>query len=155
MYALLGLAAIAAVYFFVRAWAGGRRRDWIAFAIFGALALYAHNLGFAFIAGLDLWIVWTWLRPSLARVLARPEGFLKPFGSDWVHLRPVLLSHLLMTGLFAPWLAIVPSQFGQNPAVVLGAPARPGSDCSDDSHLPLRLRQPVITRLAVAAGAFL
>jgi hypothetical protein len=113
MYALLGLAAIAAVYFFVRAWAGGRRGDWITFAIFGALALYAHNLGFAFIAGLDLWIAWTWLRPGLARILVRPEGFRKPFGSDWVHLRPVLLSHLLMIGLFAPWLAIVPSQFGK------------------------------------------
>jgi mannosyltransferase len=108
MYALLGLAAITALYFFVRAWAGGRRRDWIAFGIFGALTLYAHNLGFAFIAGLDLWIAWTWLRSGLARVLAQ-----KPFGSDWVHLRPALLSHLLMIGLFAPWLAIVPSQFGK------------------------------------------
>jgi hypothetical protein len=115
MYALLGLAAITALYFFVRAWVDGRRRDWIAFGIFGALALYAHNLGFAFIAGLDLWIAWTWLRPGLARVLARPEGSLrgKPFGSNWVRLRPVLLSHLLMIGLFAPWLAIVPSQFGK------------------------------------------
>jgi uncharacterized membrane protein len=108
MYALLGLAAIAAVYFFVRGWAGGRRRDWIAFAICGALTLYAHNLGFAFIAGLDLWIVWVWLRPGLAQLLVQ-----KPFRSDWAHLRPVLLSHLLMIGLFAPWLAIVPSQFGK------------------------------------------
>ncbi len=108
MYALLGLAAITAVYFFVRAWAGGRRRDWIAFAIFGAVTLYAHNLGFAFIAGLDLWIAWTWLRPGLTRLLVQ-----KSFGSDWAHLRPILLSHLLMIGLFAPWLAIVPSQFGK------------------------------------------
>jgi uncharacterized membrane protein len=113
MYALLGLAAIAAVYFFVRAWAGGQRGDWIAFGIFGALTLYAHNLGFAFIAGLDLWIAWTWLRPGLARILVSPAGFQKPFGADWVHFRPVLLSHLLMIGLFAPWLAIVPSQFGK------------------------------------------
>ncbi len=113
MYALLGLAAIAAVYFFVRAWVDGQWRDWIAFGSFGALALYAHNLGFAFIAGLDLWIAWTWLRPALARLLSRPEGFQKPFGSDWVHLRPVVLSHLLLIGLFAPWLAIVPSQFGK------------------------------------------
>jgi 4-amino-4-deoxy-L-arabinose transferase-like glycosyltransferase len=102
MYALLGLAAITTAYFFVRAWAGGRKGDWIAFGFFGALTLYAHNLGFAFIAGLDLWIAWTWLRPGLARDKV-----------TLIHLRPVLLSHLLMVGLFAPWLAIVPSQFGK------------------------------------------
>jgi uncharacterized membrane protein len=107
MYALLGLAAITAVYFFVRAWVDGRRRDWIAFGIFGALALYAHNLGFAFIAGLDFWIAWTWLRLGLSK------AFVKPIGSNWRNFRPVLLSHLLMIGLFAPWLAIVPSQFGK------------------------------------------
>ena len=113
MYALLGLAAIATAYFFVCAWAGGRRGDWIAFGISGALTLYAHNLGVAFIAGLDLWIAWSWLRPGLSRILAKPEGLVKPFGPNWANLRPVLLSHLLMVGLFAPWLAIVPSQFGK------------------------------------------
>ncbi len=98
MYALLGLAAVATAYFFVRAWAGGGWGNWLAFAIFGALTLYAHNLGFMFLAGLDLWVLWAWLRPGAAR---------------WRNLRPFLLSHLFIIGLFAPWLAVVPSQFGK------------------------------------------
>jgi uncharacterized membrane protein len=98
MYALLGFAAIATAYFFVRAWTGDRSGNWLAFAIFAALTLYAHNLGFMFLAGLDLWVVWAWLRPGAAR---------------WRNIRPFLLSHLFTVGLFAPWLAVVPSQFGK------------------------------------------
>ena len=98
MYALLGFAATAMTYFFVRAWTGNRRLDWIAFSLFGAMTLYAHNLGFMFVAGLDLWIAWMWLTQRAWR---------------WRRLGAVVVSHLLMIGLFAPWLAIVPSQLGK------------------------------------------
>jgi len=98
MYALLGLAALAMTYFFVRAWAGGSWRHWVALGLWGAMTLYAHNLGFTFVAGLDFWVLWAWLRPGAPR---------------WRNLRPVLLSHLLMISLFAPWLAVMPSQFSK------------------------------------------
>jgi len=98
MYALLGFAAMTMTYFFVRAWTDGGWGDWLAFAVFGALTLYAHNLGAMFLMGLDLWVLWAWFRPG---------------GTRWHNFRPLLLSHLLMIGLFAPWLAIVPSQVGK------------------------------------------
>jgi uncharacterized membrane protein len=98
MYALLGFAAIAMTYFFVRAWEGGSWVHWVVFGVFGAMTLYAHNLGFTFLAGLDLWVLWAWLRPGATR---------------WRSLRPVLLSHLLSVGLFAPWMMVIPSQFSK------------------------------------------
>jgi 4-amino-4-deoxy-L-arabinose transferase-like glycosyltransferase len=98
MYALLGLAAVTATFLFVRAWVTGRWFYWVGFAVLGAMTLYSHNLGFAFIAGLDVWVLWRWLRGE---------------GTRYRHLRPLLLSHLLMLLLFAPWLAIVPAQFGK------------------------------------------
>jgi len=98
MYALLGLASMAMTYFFVRAWAGGSWVHWVVFGILGAMTLYAHNLGFTFVAGLDLWVLWAWLRPGAPR---------------WRNFRPLLLSHLLIIGLFAPWLAVMPSQFSK------------------------------------------
>ena len=98
MYALLGFSAITTTYFFVRAWAGGKWGDWIAFSIFAAITLYAHNLGFAFIAPMDLWVLLAWFRPRQ---------------TPWHNLRPLLLSHILMVGLFAPWLVVVPSQIAK------------------------------------------
>mgnify|MGYP002395258097 FL=1 len=98
MYSLLGFVAISATYFFVRAWSGGRWLDWLAFGVTGALTLYAHNLGFVLIFGLDLWVLWCWFRPG---------------GRRWQNLRPLILSHLLMLILFAPGLSILPSQFGK------------------------------------------
>jgi mannosyltransferase len=98
MYALLGFAALATTYFFVRAWADGGWGNWLAFALFGALTLYAHNLGGMFLAGLDLWVLWDWFRPG---------------GARWRNFRPLLFSHLLIIGLFAPWLVVVPSQLGK------------------------------------------
>jgi 4-amino-4-deoxy-L-arabinose transferase-like glycosyltransferase len=98
MYALLGFAAIATAYFFACAWANGGWENWLAFGFFAALTLYSHNLGFMFLVGLDLWVLWNWLRPRATR---------------WRNLRPFLLSHLFTVVLFAPWLAVVPSQFGK------------------------------------------
>jgi mannosyltransferase len=98
MYALLGFAAVTMTYFFVRAWANGGPGNWLAFGVFGALTLYAHNLGAMFLAGLDLWVLWTWLQPG---------------GLRWRNFRPLFFSHLLILGLFAPWLIVVPSQLGK------------------------------------------
>ena len=96
MYALLGLAAVMTAFFLVRAWAQGGWRNWVAFAVLGAATLYAHNLGALFIAALALWILYAWWRAR------RP-----------VHLRPLLLSHLLMALLFSPWLLVIPGQLGK------------------------------------------
>jgi uncharacterized membrane protein len=97
MYAWLAFAAVGMTYFFVRAWAAGGWLNWLVFGLFGALTLYAHNLGVMFLASLDLWLLWAWLQP----------------GAGWRNLRPVMVSHLVLVGLFAPWLAVVPSQFGK------------------------------------------
>ncbi|MDX1686614.1 MAG: glycosyltransferase family 39 protein [Candidatus Promineifilaceae bacterium] len=96
MYALLGLAALATTLFLVRAWGDGGWPNWVAFAVSGAVTMYAHNLGALFVAALALWILYAWWRAR------RP-----------VHLRSLLLSHLLMALLFSPWLLIVPSQLGK------------------------------------------
>jgi mannosyltransferase len=98
MYALLGLAAAAAAYFLVQAWQGGRWYHWAAFGLCGALTLHTHNLGFAFLGALDLWLLWSWLRRGRDRLRL---------------LASIFWSHLLMLALFAPWLAIVPSQLGK------------------------------------------
>lgn len=98
MYALLGCAAVAAAFCFVRAWARGGWHWWLAFGVCGALTLYAHNLGFAFLLGLDLWVLYVWLRYRNERRR---------------HLLPLLLSHLVMLVVFAPWLLVVPGQLGK------------------------------------------
>lgn len=98
MYALLGLAALALTYFFARAWMRGGWLNWVAVGLCGALVLYAHNLGFAFILGLDAWVVWEWFRPN---------------GVRWRYGLPLVLAHLLMLALFAPWLLALPGQFGK------------------------------------------
>jgi uncharacterized membrane protein len=107
MYALLGFAAVAAIYFFARAWARGGWSNWVTFAVLSAITLYAHNLGFAFLAGLDVWVLWAWVRPPCEN-----RG-LPPGAVHWRDLCPLIMSHLLMVGLFVPWLLVVPSQFGK------------------------------------------
>jgi mannosyltransferase len=85
MYALLAFSAITAAYFFLRAWIEGRCIFWIAFGLFGAMTL-------------DLWVLWAWFRPG---------------GHRWCNLGPLAASHGIMLVLFAPWLMVVPSQFGK------------------------------------------
>lgn len=97
MYALLALVATATAYFLVRAWTGGRWYHWAAFGLCGAMTLYTHNLGFSFLAALDLWLLWSWLRG----------------GRKWRSFGSIAWSHLLILALYAPWLAILPSQFGK------------------------------------------
>lgn len=96
MYALLGLAAMTAAYCFARAWVEHKPWQWVAFAVAGAVTLYAHNLGALFILSLDMWVLWAWWRQR-----------------HWVNLRPLFVAHVLMTLLFVPWLAILPSQLNK------------------------------------------
>jgi len=96
MYALLGLAAVTTALLLVHAWRDGGWPRWVAFAVLGAATLYAHNLGALFIAALDLWVLYVWWRAR-----------------RFVHLRPLLLSHLFMALLFSPWLLILPGQLGK------------------------------------------
>lgn len=96
MYALLGLAASAALYSFIRAWNSAQRRWWLAFGLCGGITLYAHNLGFLNILALDAWVLWQWL--CSRRLSYFPE---------------LALSHALMLALFSPWLLLVPSQLGK------------------------------------------
>lgn len=96
MYALLGLAATTTLYFFVRAWSDGGWRNWVAFGLLGAVTLYSHNLGALFIAALDLWVLWYWIRHQ-----------------RWQNLKQLAVAHLLMLVLFAPWLLVLPSQLGK------------------------------------------
>ena len=106
MYALLGFAAVAATTCFVRAWTVGGWLNWMLFAVGGATTLYAHNLGFAFLLALDGWVLWAWLRPD-------GSGWRLTWRRNYRNLIPLVLSHLLMLTLFAPWLTVVPSQLGK------------------------------------------
>jgi mannosyltransferase len=96
MYSLLGLAALTAVYYFVRAWQDGGWRNWLAYSLAAAATLYTHNLGAIFLAGLGLWLLWYWF-----------------FHERWQQWRPVVAAHLVVLILFAPWLLVLPSQFNK------------------------------------------
>ena len=93
MYALLGLATTAAVYFFVRAWQENGWRDWAGYALSAAAALYSHNLAALFLLSLAGWILWRWRRQRRA-----------------VHWRSVVGAHLALLLLYAPWLLALPRQ---------------------------------------------
>jgi 4-amino-4-deoxy-L-arabinose transferase-like glycosyltransferase len=92
MYSLLCLATLLSIYFFVRGWKQERWVYWLAFSIFTALSLYAHNLAFLVLLTLDLFVV-----------LQR----------RWRLLGPLLLSHIAIALLFLPWLLLVPGQFAK------------------------------------------
>lgn len=96
MYALLGLASAWAVWAFVRGWQNGRWQAWAQFALFGALTMYAHNLGALFIAAIGLWAAYQWWQKQ-----------------QWHRFRQVLGAYALMLVLFLPWLLILPSQLGK------------------------------------------
>lgn len=96
MYALLGLAAMTAAYFFARAWVEQKNWLWLAYAIAASVTLYAHNLGVLWLAGLGLWVVWTWGRERTLR-----------------NALPFVLANGLALLLFSPWLAILPAQISK------------------------------------------
>jgi len=97
MYAMLGFWSIAALAACVRAWQSNSLCAWAAFAICGALALYSHNLGFLTFIALGLFAV--------ARALVSSRY--------WILVAKTALAGLVMLLLFAPWLALVPGQFGK------------------------------------------
>jgi mannosyltransferase len=96
MYGFLALAAVTAVYCFVRAWQDGGWGNWLAYSLAAAVTLYTHNLGAVFLAGLGMWLLWYWL-----------------FQERWQQWRPVVAAHLLLLLLFVPWLLVLPSQLSK------------------------------------------
>ena len=91
MYALLGLAAVAATWGLLRALEGGGLRWWVLYAGAAALTLYAHNLG-AFVL----------LALNLLAVVRRQW---------WRRLPVLILANLATLVLFGPWLVgVLPGQ---------------------------------------------
>lgn len=103
MYALLGLFAVSAVYFLVRAIQDGGWLNWVAFAVAATGMLYTHNLGLFFLAALDLWLVVTFL---VGRRRSAVPGLRSPF---WAFI----LANLLILLLYLPWLLVLPRQLGK------------------------------------------
>ncbi len=102
MYALLGFWSAAAFWAFVRATRTGSARAWVAFTVCGTLALYSHNLGFLTFAAVGVFVV---ARAVLSEPTERRQR--------WAGAAKTALAGLIMAVLFAPWLALVPSQFGK------------------------------------------
>ncbi len=92
MYSLLCFLSLLAVYAFVRARQDGGLKRWALFTVAATLSLYTHNLAFLPLLTLDLFVL-----------LKR----------EWRLMKPLCLSHLGMAVLFAPWLSLVPGQFGK------------------------------------------
>jgi mannosyltransferase len=93
MYALLGLAAVAAVWGLFQALRQGSWRWWAMYVVGAALMLYAHNLGVFHLAALHI----------LALIHRPYRG----------GLRGLLLADAAVLALFAPWLvAVLPGQVG-------------------------------------------
>lgn len=99
MYAMLGFWSVAALAAYVRAWRRDALAAWAAFVIYGALALYSHNLGFAPFAAIGVWVL---ARLAVRRTQEAGRLALK-----------TALAGAAMAVLFLPWLARVPSQLGK------------------------------------------
>ncbi len=92
MYAQLGLLSLLIAYFFLRGWSSRRWWPWLGFGVAMAMALYTHNLAFLTPLALDIFVLLRRRWDLLARLAA---------------------AHLLTAILFAPWLMLVPSQWGK------------------------------------------
>ncbi len=101
MYAQLGFWTTASLWAFVSGARTGSWRAWLAFGVCGAVALYSHNLAFAFYAAIGLFVA--------ARVL----GGLARQTLHASLLAGVLVGALIMSALFSPWLSQLPAQFGK------------------------------------------
>jgi len=88
MYAQLAFFSLAAIFFFWRAWQSQQWRAWIAFGFAATLAIYTHTLAALTLLALDTFALW------------RGEELKR----RWVH---VLVSHLMVGLLFAPWVGIL------------------------------------------------
>ena len=96
MYAMLGFWSTAALVAWVRASRTDLRRDWVAFSLCGALALYSHNLGFALFAALGIAV--------MVRAI---------WVGSWKVAFKTALAGLGMGVIFVPWLMQVPGQFSK------------------------------------------
>ena len=93
MYALLGLAAVAAAWGLLRALEERRWHWWALYAVGAAFTLYAHNLGAFVVLALNLLAV------------ARRRW--------WCRLPALALADLAALALYAPWLIwVLPGQLG-------------------------------------------
>lgn len=110
MYALLGFWTVAALWTFLRAARTESPGAWAAFTVCGTLALYSHNLGFLTFAALGLFAI---ARAVAASSLPHQEGSGVELRRRWALAGKTALAGLGMALLFAPWLALVPSQFGK------------------------------------------
>jgi uncharacterized membrane protein len=91
MYAQLAFLSLAALVFFWRAWKDGRASDWVLFAAFETFAFYTHSLAFLSLVALDLF--------ALTQRAAWRERW-----------RALVLAHLTIGVLFAPWTIVLLQQ---------------------------------------------
>ncbi len=91
MYTQLAFFSLAALFSFWRAWYAGARRDWTFFVLGMTLAFYTHSLAFLNLLALDLFVL-------TQRALWRQR---------W---RALVVAHLAIVMLFAPWLVILVQQ---------------------------------------------
>ncbi|HLB64647.1 MAG TPA: glycosyltransferase family 39 protein [Anaerolineales bacterium] len=92
MYALLALVLTAATWVFLRALRSGQARDYAAFGVLAACAMYAHNLAFTYLVPLSL-------MPILQR--------------RWRDALRTLAAGLGALVLYLPWLIQVPMQLAR------------------------------------------
>jgi uncharacterized membrane protein len=91
MYTQLAFFSLAALFFFWRAWYAGARCDWTFFVLAMTLAFYTHSLAFLNLLALDLFAL-------TQRALW------------WQRWRALVVAHLAIVMLFAPWLVILVQQ---------------------------------------------
>jgi uncharacterized membrane protein len=106
MYALLVFCALAAMFFFARAWRKDCARDWAWFTITMTCAFYTHSVAFLNLLALDLF------------VLTQVQMFR-------VRWRALVIAHIVIGVLFAPWLAISMQQVARVQSGFWGAMPSP------------------------------
>ncbi|HLF28660.1 MAG TPA: glycosyltransferase family 39 protein [Anaerolineae bacterium] len=101
MYAQLGFWGAATLWAFVRGARTNSWKAWLAFGLCGAALLYSHNLAFAFLAALGLFVVARFVMGLARRVLRTAL------------LTGAITGGLIMGALFSPWLSQLPAQFSR------------------------------------------
>lgn len=106
MYAPLAFFTLASFVFLLRAWRGHRARAWVWFALMQTLAFYTHSLAFLNLLALDVFML-----TQGVQLRAR-----------W---RWLVVVHLIVGILFAPWLFVMMQQFARVQAGFWGTPPAP------------------------------
>lgn len=94
MYSQLGFFTLLSAFFFLRAWQGGKKRDWPGFALSTAAALYTQNMAVLCLAALSIFALLHWQKAMEKR------------WSLAASLGGVVL-------LFLPWLIYLPGQMAR------------------------------------------